>query len=439
MTDDIKLYNSTVVRRPARFRGSLNSAEYNDTQEEIVQDIVSLTNIVNSLNSRLTRSVLTLQNENSYLRRCVDALKNQQDYVEKIAGYNGTSISRLIDFSNTEGISFPNNLDDSRSAMLSSEFGELTLPPNAIENKFYVTSLLTNKVVPSNGLYVTVKGTFDKSDGEGLVNYERGGRVTPGDPTYAFNGINDLYWIRRVEFPIDSRVDQVEVEMTVVVPDGSSSAANTIEIVPFPNGSVDITELATASDLGNNFIRVSTFSPTNNLTASRYHFPATTVDQIRIRLRQRNWVEENGKKVFYYGLQELGLKLIDYDKNWTPGSAFGTNNSFIVEIPAPDGFIFNQISRVDTTPSIFLEDQSKRHVHIRLGTSSDFSINTVWDSDTNVPPQQSSSVLSAASSRLYAFVQMNYVSDSGGSLSPFPVGTTPFLKALALSFTLIEG
>ncbi|MCB1712907.1 MAG: hypothetical protein KDH96_10630, partial [Candidatus Riesia sp.] len=328
MSDERRIINTSAVRRPARYRGGLISADYNDSQEEIVNDIKELGNTVNSLSSRLTRSILILNNEAAHLRRQVNALREQQDYTERAAARFNTVAHRFIDFSNTEGISFPNGLDDTSSAMLAAEYGEITLPANSIENKFYSTSLSTGKIVTPT-ISVRVSGTFDKGEGAGLVNYEKGGKVYEGKPEYAFNGVNDLYWVRKVEFPIDSRVDEVECELTVTVPEGSSSNSNLIEVIPFPNGAVDIIELSTASDLGNNFIRVSSFEPTDNLVARRYHFPATVVDQIKIRMRQRNWVEENGKKVFYYGLQELALKLVDYDKQYTAGASFGTNNSFI--------------------------------------------------------------------------------------------------------------
>lgn len=435
--EDKRIISPSSVRRPVKFRSALTSSDYNDAQEEIISDIQEISNVVNSLNGRLTRSILVLNNENAHLRRQVNALREQQSYNEKITARYNSLAHRYVDFSNTEGISFPNGLDDSKSAMLAAEFGEITLPPNSIENKFYTTSLASNKlVVPP--ISITVSGTFDKGEGDGIVNYEKGGKVYGGKPEYAFNGINDLYWIRKVEFPIDSRVDEVECELTVTVPEGSSSNSNLLEVIPYPNGAVDVTELATASDLGNNFIRLSSFEPTDNLVARRFHFPSTTVDQVKIRLRQRNWIEENGKKVFYYGLQELGLKLVDYDKDYTAGANFGTNNSFIVYIPAVEGTIFKQLHSISASPNFLAEDFSKRHVHIRLCRSLDFSNAILWDSDTDQVPQKTTSTIAINSSSMYAFVQMNYVKSTGGVASPFPVGTTPYLWGLGLSYTIGE-
>jgi hypothetical protein len=414
------------------------SSRYNDFQEGVIEDISNLAMAVNSLNTEISKSMLVLANESSYLRRQVRALKGQQDYAEKVSASSDALTFRYIDVGDTRGITFLNDLDDSRSSMLSADYGEVTLPANAIENKFYVTSLVNGVIVTPPDLLVSVKGTFDKIDGKGLINYERGGRVSPGDPTMAFNGNNQTYWIRKVEFPLDSRVDQVECELTVTIPESVSTDSNTIEVMPFPNGTVDITELATASDLGDNFVRVPKFEPIDNATATRYHFATKTVDQIKIRLRQRNWVEENGRKVFYYGLQELGLKFIDYDKNFSLNNTFGTNSSFVIEIPAPAGYGFNSIYRIDATPDFLLEDINKRHVHIRLSTTSDLSSGVIWNSDTTVPPQQASTPISAfGASVLYAIIELNYVSEAGGILSPFEVGTSPFFKGLGLTFTLL--
>lgn len=434
MTDQ-RIVTSTSVRRPARFRGQMISADYNDSQEEIISDIQQLVGAVNSLNTRLSNSILILSNENAYLRRQVSALMSQREYSEKLSTKTNGLVTRLIDFSTTEGITFPNGLDDSASAMVAAEYGEVTLPANSIENKFYVTSLSNNKIITPT-LNITVSGTFDKGAGDGITNYERGGHVVEGKVEHAFNGINDQYWTRKVEFPIDSRVDQVECELTVTVPDGTSSNANLIEIVAFPNGAVDITELAIASDLSNNFIRVSGFEPIDNFISRRYHFPSTIVDQVKIRFRQRNWIEENGKKVFYYGLQELGLKLVDYDKQFTPGGSFGTNNSFILSIPAPQGTLFRNIYSIDPLPNFLLEDTNKRHVHVRLCSSLDYSNNILWDSDTAYPPQTTTVPLVVNTDTLYAFIQMNYVNSTGGLSSPYLVGTTPYLLGLGLTFTL---
>jgi|TARA_R110000824_G_scaffold4046_1_gene19268 hypothetical protein len=438
MTDqDPKIVNPTAVRHPARYRGVLNSADINDFQEKVVKDIHDNARGINSVSSRLESSLTTVHSEVAHLRRLVDLLLNQRDYVEK-ADAASFGIHRFLDFSDTRGIFFPGGLNDKFSAMVSAQFGEATLPTNAIENRFYTTSIRSGRIISAPDLVTRVTHIFDKGEGDGLVDYERGGRVTPGKPNWAFNGNNQRYWRRRVEFPLDSRVDQVEVELTVDVPSGASSEANLLEIFPFPNGSVDLISVSTAGDLANSFTTLPGFSSKENATYSRWHFPVQKVERVKVWLRQRNWVEENGKKVFYYGMQELGLKLVDYDKNYSTTAAFGDNHTFIAKFTAPDGFGFNDMFRVLPDPNFLLEDTGRRHVRLRLGTDETFS-SFLWDSDSNVEPQSSGSNIDlGGASTLYAAFELQFVESIGGSLSPYPVGTTPYVKGLGVSYTLEE-
>lgn len=432
------IVSNFVDRKPVAYRSPLTSEEQNAFRDAVAATVSSLTAAVNSMNAEVKKGFNILQNENQFLRRSIDSLQARLAYNEAIQGRNGNRVSRFVDFSNTSGITFPNGLDDSKSAFMLSEFGEVTLPPIAIENKFYNISISNGRIVTPSNLTYTVRGSFDKGEGEGFQNYEKGGEILEGTPENAFNGVNSSYWVRKVRFPIDSKVDEVECELIVVVPESVSSLANLIEVYPFPNGSVDILELSTASDLGSNYTLVNGFVSTNNLVARRYHFPSTTVQQIKIRLRQRNWVEEDGMKVFNYGLQELSMKLVDYDKSYTPNAAFGSNNSFIVKIDAPSGFNFGSLYRFDPNPNFTLEDASNRHVRVRLGVNSSINQGIFWDSTTNVLPQNLNLPLVVNSSSIYAFVEMNYVESSGGVLSPYTVGTTPYLWGLGLSYTLLE-
>jgi hypothetical protein len=436
MADDINIVQTTTTRHPLEYRSALKSSDINDFQETVVEDLQNLAKAVNTVYNNLEKTSIANYNDISFLRRQVDALLNQREYSDRVAGNNNYLVTRLVDFSDTVGITYPNGLNDDLSAMVYADFGQATLPANAIENRFYTTSARTGRVIQSSDLVINITSTFDKGEGEGLVDYERGGIVTNGKPEWAFNGNNRQIWIRKVEFPIDSKIDQVECELTVVVPDGTSTEANLIDLFPFPNGSVDVTSLSTSADVADSFTELSAFSPINNTTNIRYHFPIINVEQIKIRLRQRNWVEENGKKVFYYGLQELGLKLVDYDKTYQAGGSFGKNNSFIAKITAPSGYGFKDLYRIDPTPNFLLEDKGNRHIHLRISTTPNFD-GVIWNSDSTIPPQESLQSISLGSvETIYAIFELNFVNTNGGSLSPYPVGTTPYVEGLGLSYTL---
>ncbi|RMG74280.1 MAG: hypothetical protein D6710_01820 [Nitrospirae bacterium] len=434
-SDDIKIVQPSVQRRPARYRGPFSSEEYNNFQDQVVHDIRNLAGAANANASKLSRALNDVYSENQYLKRRVAALTADNEYREYIAGKGGVKTERFIDFHDTSGIIIPSNISADKVAEFSSQFGEISLPVNAIENKFFNFSLRTNEVINPPDFSVSVTGVFDKADGRGLVDYEPGGVIKHGEPKNAFNGINELVWTRQVIYQRESDVDSVEVQLTANVPAGIFSEANVIEIIPFPEGSVDITDISTAPDLGSGFVQIDNFQPINNATAKRFHFSPRNVEQVRIRLRCRNWREINGKKVFTYGLREFGLKLVDYVKAFDPDDTFGKNPTAIVEIKAPRDHTFNSIYRIDPEPNFLLEDVNSRHVRLRLSTTPDFS-GIIWDSANDIPPQLTiSNPLNAQSaSTLYAIYTFKYVESSGGYNSPFSIGTSPYARGLGLTY-----
>jgi len=433
---DLKIINPTIQRTPARARGPLSSEEYNDFQDRVYSDILNISESLNSLYNTYFRIVRSFETDNISTKRRLDALENSLLYKEFVNGKMQIKVDRYIDFHDASNVIYPDNLSADKRAELKSQFGEIYLPANGIENKFFNFSLRNNQVVPPADLTVEVTSQFDKVDGNGIQDFEYGGDVDAGTPTNAFNGINESQWLRSITFPLESNVEQVEVQLTAIVPAGISSQANLIEIVPFPEGTVDITDIATASDLSASFVTIDNFVEIRDVSSIRCHFSPRDVEQIRIRLRCRHWRELNGKKVFLYGLQEVGLKLVDYNKTNNSDISFGDNITAVVKIDAPEGHVFGNLYRIDPRPNFFLEDSSNRHVRLRISTTPNL-LNVKWDSAQNVLPQQgiTSGIALGNPSTVYAIYTLNFVSNSGGLQSPFPVGTTPVLKGLGLLFS----
>lgn len=439
MSSENKVVQPTVQRAPARARGPFSSEDYNNFQDQVYDDIQNLSEVINVLNNKLVKILNTMESDTQSIRGNIDSLSERLNYREMVLGKAGAKIDKYLDFHDTSTIIFPTNLSSSKRAEFKAQFGEIYLPANSIENKFYNLSLRTNQIVLAPDFSVTVTNTFDKLDGNGTRNYENGGDVNPGTPEYAFNGINELSWVRTVTFPLESTVEEVECQLTIAVPSTVSSQANLIEIVPYPNGTVDLLELSTSPDLSSSFTSIDNFEAINNFQANRYHFSPRDVEQIRIRLRSRNWRDINGKKVFMYGLQELALKLVDYNKTSIVDSNFSDAITAVVKIDAPNSHVFNTLFRLDVFPDFFLEDAGNRHVRLRLSKTPDFS-NIIWDSNLHVLPQHNANggtSLGGASS-LYAIFTLQFVKSSGGYLSPFPVGTSPVIKGLGIFFSATQ-
>ena len=440
MSDEIKIVQPTVKRAPGRQRGPLSSQDYNDFQDAVYDDIIDLSKAANTNYNRLQRALRNIESENQYLKRRLASIEELLDYRELAIGKTGGKIDRFIDFHDTSGIIFPTSIADPKRAVFKAQFGEIYIPANGIDNRFYNLSLRNSQIVVPPDFSVEVTGIFDKVDGNGIRNYEFGGTVAEGTPENAFNGSNESVWIRTVTFPIESTVEEVECQITAVVPAGVSAQANLIEIVPFPEGSIDIVQLATSPNLSTSFTAIETFTATNNMTSSRYHFSPRDVEQVRIRLRCRNWREIDGKKVFVYGLQEVGLKLVDYSKTTTSDDSFGQAITAVVKIDAPREHAFADLYRIDPIPNFFLEDANNRHVRLRLSTTADLT-GVLWDSTTHQLPQQlgvNGRISLNGSQTIYAIYTLQFVKSSGGFQSPFPVGTTPTAKGLGLVYTVIQ-
>lgn len=433
---NIKIVQPQVYRNPSRFRGPLSSQEFNNFQDAVVKDITNLSTAVNANAQNILGANHSTALENAYLKRQIEDLRAALEYREHSFGKQNVKTDKYVDFHNTSGFMFPNTVSHSKLCPFKGQFGEVFLPQKTIQNKFYNISLRTNEIAQPDDLSIQVESSFDKLDGRGIIDYERGGRVIPGTPANAFNGLNESAWLREVSFPIESDVDEVEVQMTVVVPSGVSSQANLMEVVPAPEGSIDIVSISTAPNLNNAFVSIDGFNEVKNATSKRWHFPPRNVEQVRVVLRTRNWRERNGKKVFTYGLQELNMKLVEYRKEFLESDTFGQNPTVIVKIDAPRNHVFSTLFRVDPYPNFLTEDADKRHVRLRLSRTPDFT-SVFWDSGTNIPPQLGTSggVAMGASGSIYAIYTLKFVSSSGGTNSPYLVGTTPFLNGLGLLAT----
>ena len=65
-------------------------------------------------------------------------------------------------------------------------------------------------------------------------------------------------------------------------------------------------------------------------------------------------------------------------------------------------------------------------------------VTVLWDSDTDPLPQDTTVAVAGTVETLYVITNLNWVASSGGSSSPFEVGTTPFLNEIGLRYKTEE-
>lgn len=428
-------------RKRFPYQGPLKSLVLDQLSEQASSDLTELAALHNALVRHSEDVDQANWRDNLWLAQKLALLEARLDFQDRVRAGNGVRVSMYHTFRNSGPVSFLENAPLSRRAMVDTLFGEATVPLNAIQSKFYSTSPRTGRIIPEENLSIDVTGTFDKQDGNGLTDYEHSDEqvsLSTGDPELAFNGSNLDRWIRRIEFELDSDVDSVETQITVQVPASLNLEANVLSIRPHPNGSVDVTSVMTSADLTESFVQLSTFQEVENAEGTRWHFPAAQVRQVRIWLRQRDWIEENGKKVFYIGAEEVGLFLADWDKTYDENGQLTDNHAVLVKVTAPSGYHFATLHNFTSDPMYTLEDAGSRHTHFRIATD-DAILNELWNSDTDQLPQQLAAGvdLGGTSGVLYVLTTLNWVKTSGGTNSPYAVNTPPFVTGFGLETTLV--
>lgn len=418
-------------------RGRISSAELNEFFANLVYDLTQLAAKVNARESSEKSLAKQVRDDMVSLRGELEALFQAAGHRRMVITEESGYIDHLLSMYDLSNLTYLTGASASVRASIAPIYGQATVPMNGIQQKFITLDYRTSEIVPPASLVTTITGTFDKLDGNGSQNYEHSGTVDEGDITLAFNGSNVDKWVRQVSFDLDSDVDDVECQLTVRVPAQNNPQANTLVLHPHPWGEVDITEVAIASDLSSTFTEVPGFEEVKGARYLRYFFPAQTVAQIRVRFRQRNHRPLDGKRVFRYGLEELGLQLIDWDKTWDAGEAEVNNHSMVHEVAAPNGHRFTSLDGFWTDPDFTLEDAGLRHMHFKVCADAEGST-VLWDSDVDSLPQDSSVTVSGERTSLYVITTLNWVASSGGSDSPFQVGTTPYLSNIGLRYKTEE-
>lgn len=426
---DRKIVKPTITRKPASYRGQIRSQDYNDFQGLVVNDITKMASAINSIHSAYENKMRALISEITALKGDLKELQAKDKYDAAVAGLNSDYYSFYSDFRGAINVQW-NSTIKSR-AYVDHLFGEISLPIKNSQERFYNYQLANGVKIAPSSLDVQASGTFAK---DGVTqDWEYGGLAIEGTVEKAFNGESDEFWIRKVEFPLNSNVSEVECEVIALIPRISSAYSNKLEIIPFPDSICDVTYIGISQDHTDAYTTIS--SGVDLCPPTSFHYSSMISNKLKIRLRQRHWVEENGKKVFYYGLRDVGMKIVDYDKSYQTGAPFGTNPTGVIKISPPTGYGFDRLVRIDLDPDCL--DDTNKFIKLQLASTLGSSPNVLWDSSSDTLPQSlAAGVQLSSSTELYAIFELQYV-DSGGSDS-FNALTTPYVKGLGLTYSTVQ-
>ena len=419
----------TTERMRVAKNGRLNSADINKFVDSTITDLQNMTNQVN-INEVSTESALnTVLREMANLKQRVIQLENAESYDRDIRAAQNLRIKDFKAMTDLKDISFLGT-NDATKPRVNTLFGQATLPINAIENKFYTNSIISGSIVPiSQALSIDVTSVI------GGVDYESGyTKLVEGNPKNAFNGDNQSYWQRKVEFDLNSDVEEVMVDLVVQVPDQANTEANVIYVRPYPVSQVDIVNLGHSGSLSGAFTYIPD-AVKDNAKDSRYFISTQSVQRLHIRLRQRNWYEENGKKVFSYGLQELGLQLVEFDKTYSASAGLAENHTFVTKFTCPEGYRFKGLHMFNTGPDYVA---NKDNMHFKVALNSD-GTDVKWDSDINTPPENLVQPidLGGSTTDIYVVTTLNYITDTD-PIGAFFANTTPVLESIGLQYSVVS-
>lgn len=428
-------YSPKSQVRPIPYNGAPSSADLRASQDEMITDLRGLANVTNTNEANITELKTLLFNEIRSLKNAVSGLRDST----ALQGLSGATEGRPFVYINTLG-----DTDDvdvhpgtplEHRIVIDRDYRIITPPRNNATSMFYDISA-TNP-----GEVVTLDPTlaYELTEGTGVVD--------PGQPLNAFNGNNNSFWVRKVSHPLSSDIEKVTMQVEITIPNVQHES-NVLQLLPFPFNSVTIEDVEYVADLGNSYQtiariapswRASTddnsiqFQPIRNADPIQIFFPPATIRKIRLTVSQDNWIEENGRKVFYYGFQEIGLWYVEYEDAKDTADPFShtKNNNIVFRIDAPTGWKFGNLEYFNCWP--YLDGNiSQPSVLWQLGLSdTDFSSqNIVWTSLQQLP--QAGNIRTVNASSLWAKCVLNIATQAG----TFPIGTPGYVRSFMAHLTL---
>lgn len=358
-------------RRSAQYKGAVDSAEYNMRIEENYKDLLYLYNKSNILDQKLSEAFQRVLKDQAYLVGAVDDLIDRVKALEyEINTLSIYSFSQF-DYVNFVGTSFA--ISTTNLLSLDPYYNIITLPKvtgsSSSKLKFYTSGSSSAQVIPD----------FFKTNIDAIyAGVDIAGAIINTTPT--FNAIidnPDKVWKRNIITQSTSPFG-AQMMFYVKVPSEftGSTKTNCIKLNPFPVYSVDIFSIEYTTKLNptltesDSWIPLNSYGLYNGVSAAVGKVPPggwtvagldtiynsgplcfycsdKEITAIRIKMIQKNYMQEGGNYVYTYGLSDLDIR---YDK-------FLPSGKTIIKFTAPNGSLINNI--ISVNPVIYNVPLSK--------------------------------------------------------------------------------
>lgn len=428
-------------RYEAPRQATTSSNDYNDFQDLVVNDIQRLASEITSNDSRVDHAMQYLIAEMRSIREEMEMLKKRDDLLKLTSAQNNESFTYFQDWSRTKDISFGEGtasvIPVSRRMRIDTNYGQVTVPFNNLVDRLFYRDLDTNLIVTDPNVTVIVTGTHEVG----------ATRVIEGTPTNCVSSVDESYWVREVLYQPKEDIDYVECEIEIVVPTSRIITNNMLVIHPYPVGTVDIIKVEYSTDSGPANYEMGTdlavypniSFPINDAPLTRLVFANTEITRLKITLRQRGYTNRNGYKSFQYGLQEVALRLVDYDKTaLDPTTDPNPTNihSIITKIESAPGYVFDYVSGfwsspITKSPSFYPNfftnsNTTNWPVLYRIYIDEDLTTN-IWDSYSSPLPQDTAVAVPGRVDTLYVVTSAAFDETRG---------VPPVLDYFGMKFTM---
>ena len=309
----------SIQEREFKYRTQMNSKELNSMQMEAFNDILDLFNKANQLQKTVYEMNLANNIESiCYAKRLEAAITNMNKLTEM---YNNLTNTKSEFRTITRYAFEANTMDNGYNAVVDQNTNDIVahIVSSTSKTRLYDSTYDETLVPPSLQAYI---GPDDFQVGGNIYSIE------DSDINNAFDGNSSTVWFRKVITSTD--VEFIENEIVIGLPEDiiTTRLMNQIIIKTFPVGFVDIMDIKYKSNgswqtipgfkehhgcaeyetndiFGNSY----SYHSINNASNVKFNFQNLQTNQIKIKLRQRNYEydAENNRRIWYFGLRDVDV------------------------------------------------------------------------------------------------------------------------------------
>lgn len=328
---DLQIKNIPSIQEVEYSARSLSdSHQLNETQKETFNDILDLFNKANLLQKEMYEMNMAANIESSCYARRLEATLTKLSLIEE--QYQNL-LTNADEFRYITRYAIDATVDETSpfTAVINRSTNDITshVVSSVSKTRIYDETYDETLVPPSLKLYIG-PDSFNVTDNAHLLLIE------DSDIYNALDGNISTTWLRRVL--TDTTVESVENEVVIGLPEDiiTSRMVNQIILSAYPSGYIDVMdiqyktngawqtipgfsyhmgyEIEQYTDIFNNKFERGVIKNSPNL---KFNFKPIQTNQIRVKLRQRNFEydAENNRRVWYLGIRDLDVNYNRYTKD----------------------------------------------------------------------------------------------------------------------------